>query len=190
MFVKIFLDTRKGAMDLNNFLTIDPGVHTGLAFWKNEKTMLPETEQINNKTTSKIPMDKVTSLNNQFWAYLQKNKQIEFCIIEGVQYWENSSVSRVAGRRGDLTFLSYLCGSYYQTCKHEKINAFIIPPYWKGQLNYDNLSIWIEKLNNKIYSSEHITSAVGIGFFVKGEIFKGKVYNDLLQQVRSVKNKI
>lgn len=174
---------------IDKLLTVDPGIHTGLAYWEDDRTLCPEVEQINNKTTSKEVMDKVTSLNNQFWSYLTKRK-INYCVIEGVQYWENSSVSRTAGRSGDLTFLSYLCGSYYQTCKQRNIKSFIIPPYWKGQLSYDNLALWIERINKQTYLTEHITSAVGIGLFTKGLIFEGKVYNDLMRQMRIIENKI
>ena len=150
-----------------SILTIDPGIHTGVAYWKTGMK-LPETHQFNISNCPRTDALKVCDA-------MRKIKEIPFTCdkktsvyIEGVQVWSGSLVSMTSATRGNLSTLAYLVGAYVANFVDKTEHVEILPPSWKGQLNYDALAVWVKKATGEEYKSEHILSAVGMNLKVRG----------------------
>ena len=156
-----------------NVLAIDPGLHTGLAFFQGNE-LLPMTSVYNCYYKAKTPEDKIDSLLAGAYGFMERmplSFRIDTVVIEGVQVWAGSLKSMTAATRGNLSLLSYIVGAYYQyfhgQCDYE---VQIVPPIWKGQLNYHALAEWVYRINGARYESEHILAAVGLGLWRKGKL--------------------
>jgi hypothetical protein len=154
---------------LDKVLTVDPGIHTGFAYWQND--LYPKFSQFNVRTKQKnlrTEEQQLSDLNIQFGAtlaiYLPK-----LVLIEGVEFWEGSMKSLASAKRQNLSKLAYIVGMYSSECLHYGIEFRIIPArVWKGQMTDDILARKIFNLNKKEYPTEHILNAVGIGFSTMG----------------------
>lgn len=102
-------------------------------------------------------------MSEQF-EYLVNTGIVKTVYLEGTQAY-SSSVSIAAIKKGSLFELSYLVGRYEQICADNNVDCKIInAPEWKGQMTKEATAAKIKILNGIIYSSDHITDAVGMGF--------------------------
>lgn len=154
-----------------SLLSIDPGDHTGWAYYKQNEELYPIVGQL---TLSK-PKKKVLTMHEQlsqlwerFDALLTSLMPVS-CAIEDVQLWGGSLISNTSAKRGDLFKLSKLIGGYGYLCYKHSVNTIYIPAMeWKGQLTKDAIKHRIKKINGVVYSTDHITDAVGIGLHMRG----------------------
>lgn len=136
-----------------NFVTIDPGDHTGVCLWNAGN--LREFYTIGD------------CLKNPEKAFgVLYNRHV---IFEEVELWSGSSVSFASASRGDLFKLAYLIGAYVNTVQHSGGHAYLVSPRrWKGQLNYKQLRHILDKKFSITVNTDHEASAVGIGLWAKG----------------------
>ena len=150
---------------LNNTITVDPGLNTGIAIWRETDT--PEVKEIICPARIKI----WTARLNYMWCMFKKiieNKSLLCCYIEGTAYYEENEVSRQALKRGDLFHLIGVSYGYAALCSAYGIDfEFILPSQWKGQMSKQATADRVFQLNGRRYSSDHITDAVGIGFAIQ-----------------------
>lgn len=149
---------------LNKILTVDPGDHTGFAYWKGD--LYPITGQINlpSKLRDSILEEQLNYMANQF-VYEVKKNQPSIIYIEGVEFWEGSFKSLTSAKRQNLSKLAYLVGCYFRVVTEMKIPCRVFPArIWKGQMPNKVLEAKIYRINGQKYASEHILNAVGIGF--------------------------
>jgi hypothetical protein len=148
-------------------LTVDPGYHTGWAFWLSAKN--PQvgvlTEDIGMQGGA---IARAHNLSEQFGVLLDKCKPT-LCVIEGVNLWGGSAISQAGAAQGYTFELAYLVGMYVCRCLDRDIPVEVPTVNdWKGNLNTKAVAFWIEKINGLQYA-EHIREAVGIGFWKQGE---------------------
>lgn len=153
---------------LNNVLTIDPGDHTGWAYWTG--TIYPDTGHIDlSHAKSIITLEDQLTFMWKAFSGLLDNLQPFSVYIEGVEYWEGSFKSVTAAKRQNLSKLAYLVGGYANEARRRGMQVYLPPAReWKGQMSNSILESKVLRLLNKSYPSEHILNAVGIGLSQMG----------------------
>jgi hypothetical protein len=153
-------------------LTIDPGLHTGIALHNHERVLetavfsAKKQDILENKISTLLAT--ISVLTPRFGVRVKA----DLVIIEGVQVWQ-SAASHAAAARGNLSLLAYIVGAYYGLFAFELgIPTIIIEPTaWKGQLTEEALRERIRRETGAVYENEHILSAVGIGVLTKGKLW-------------------
>jgi hypothetical protein len=148
-----------------DFVTIDPGIHTGISFW-NKGTVFPaKTCSIAATGKYATPFQRLRDLKMKMVGQI---RGVDKMYVEGVEVYANSTVSMASATRGNLSLLAYIVGMYVAVWADLDIECEILSPKWKGQLSYDTLAVWIERTNGEKYVSEHVLAAVGMGLYVNG----------------------
>lgn len=159
-------------MEYSSVVTVDPGLHTGIAIHR--PGCLPEVFVINVNKKCKTIEEKIIDLRSMFSVIManQCPESIEYGIIEGVQMW-GSAVSHASAAKGNLFLLAYIVGMLYSTLYADfGIESKIVEPTkWKGQLTEDALREWVLRRIRVKYSNPHILSAVGLGVLTKGKLW-------------------
>lgn len=148
---------------LTDTISVDPGDHSGWAYWQG--TLCPHFGQFNlqNKVRSRIFEDQLSYQWREFCQLIDELKP-RTVFLEGVEFWEGSLKSLTAAKRQNLSKLSYLVGGYAEEALRRGITTRIFPArVWKGQLSNEILEAKIYRINNMIYPSRHILNAVGLG---------------------------
>lgn len=148
---------------LTDTISVDPGDHSGWAYWQG--TLCPHFGQFNlqNKVRSQILEDQLSCQWREFCQLIDEYKP-RTVFLEGVEFWEGSLKSLTAAKRQNLSKLSYLVGGYAEEALRRGITTRIFPArVWKGQMSNEILEAKVYRINNTIYPSEHILNAVGIG---------------------------
>ena len=157
---------------LENLLCIDPGDHTGWAWFTDGKATPFKTGQINlSRSKDLVSMeDQLFSMWIKFDDLLEE-LQPSHVIIEGVEYWAGSAKSQAAANRQNLFKLAYLAGGYGWIVKtYAREFGFLTARQWKGQLSKEAVAYKVRELTGKTYPSDHVTDAVGIGLAFAGLI--------------------
>ena len=157
-------------------LTIDPGDHTGWAYW--DLSLRPVVGSFTYASEFKKlgkPWQ-IYSLAENFGNMIRDNYadglRIKQVVIEEVSVWENSLKSMAAAKRGDLFKLAMVIGGYIHRCGMLNLPVKLVKPNdWKGQLPDDAVARRVTAINGQQYPNPHIYSAVGIGLNEAG-IFK------------------
>jgi hypothetical protein len=146
---------------LDKSITVDCGLHTAYAIWDGSNQ--PETGEFHHN--GKLNCFGRSRLCICFGQLLNTFYQdIDIVYLEGTQKYYNL-ISQTAIAKGTLFELSYLVGRYEQLVIDVDLECKIInAPEWKGQMTKDITEAKIRMLNDRIYSSEHIMDAVGMGF--------------------------
>ena len=156
---------------VRRLMTVDTGFSTGWAIWKN--TQRPITGQITlpRQRISKIE-DRLAYMFQKFDELLTAYRPTEI-IIEGVELWGNSVKSQTSGVRGDLFKLAYLVGGYISIAERHGLQYGILNfKDWGGQLSPEAVQLWVKRVLNKSYKTQHITDAVAMGLSYFGQFKK------------------
>src|SRR4030042_5074012 len=96
---------------LTRALSVDPGDHSGWAFWTG--TLLPRVGQFNVSRGKQVKIleDELSCQWKEFCQLLD-NLHPKIVFLEGVEFWEGSLKSVTAAKRQNLSKLSYLVGGY------------------------------------------------------------------------------
>lgn len=165
---------RKKIKVIDQTLTIDPGWHTGWAWWT-----APEFESLDckeclsdlgvyNVSTAKYlktTVDRINYMADQFQDLLE-DKLPDMVWIEGTAIWVGSLKSMVAAKRGDIMTLSYLVGAYVQACNAHGVECDIVTaPEWKGQMTDAMVAVKVEEVTGYGlgHYPQHTLDAVGMG---------------------------
>ncbi|MFA7135582.1 MAG: hypothetical protein WC125_06945 [Bacteroidales bacterium] len=149
---------------LKEALSIDPGDHTGWAYWKGD--LYPVTGQINVSHAKSIKMqeDELAFQWQKFSELLDVYPGLRYVYIEGVEFWEGSFKSVTAAKRQNLSKLAYLVGGFANEARRRGIETRLLPAReWKGQMPNAVLKAKILRINGQDYPSDHIDNAVGLG---------------------------
>lgn len=150
---------------LNRTLTIDPGDHTGWAYWNGTNEPMVGQYNVSKSKNMVLTEDDLAYLMERFSNLLDKFDVCTRVYIEGVELWEGSLRSMTSAKRGNVFKLAYLVGGYFNEARRQGIETRILPAReWKGQLPNDVLERRLRALNGVVYASDHILNAVGIGF--------------------------
>ena len=150
---------------LSRAISIDPGDHSGWAYWKGD--LVPIVGQFNVSHSKKIKIleDQLAFQWEMFSELLDKYAETKYVFIEGVEYWEGSQKSAMAAKRQNLMKLAYLVGGYANEARARGYEVRLLPArQWKGQMSNKVLERRVLSINGIRYTSEHILNAVGIGF--------------------------
>jgi hypothetical protein len=158
-------------MTLRKTLTVDPGMHTGWAYWNEHNT--PELTDLfyfkpERGRVTKLYMQ-LSSLWQHFAAVLKVCEPDEVIIENNALWWGNAK-SVVAEQSGALHTLTLLTGGYCLQCENYNARWSLVQPQkWKGQLTDDALKAQIKILINREYR-HHEQEAVGIGLWKMGKL--------------------
>jgi len=113
-------------------------------------------------------MNQLSILCSKFHAVMTKYYPKE-CYIESDEFWKGNLRSETSAGRGNLSLLAHIIGSYYGICFTLNIDChFIKAREWKGQMSKEIVARRVQMAIGQMYSSSHITEAVGIGLALKG----------------------
>lgn len=172
---------------LNNILTVDPGEHTGWAFWSGD--LCPAVGQINLSHSKNIIIqeDELVYLWKRFTNLLTELRP-KLLYLEGVEFWEGSLKSVTAAKRQNLFKLSYLVGGYMQSAISAGIPTKLLPArVWKGQMSNQILKEKVYRINRQRYDSDHILNAVGIGLSRLGLFLNTRTMPNKVSKVKLCK---
>lgn len=159
----------------NKLLTIDTGENTGLAYWQGD--LYPDVCEITVTNKKANHETKLCDLWKKFHSYiltnLRYNKvdilEVDLCIMEIPELWGDDLLSLAATKRGNLFYLSLIIGGYARICHEFEIPfTFVTAREWKGQHSKRVTASWLKNINGITYKSDHISDAVGIGFWYFG----------------------
>lgn len=147
---------------IHNFLTVDPGVNTGWAYWGLTDNLQPMTYGVFRAPGPDTGLEqRLRHMYREFQNLMGKYKP-NFVVIEGAEDWGDVQ-SRLSSASGALQLLSFLVGGYAAL----SLPVFIIkmPREWKGGLPKKALELRIARALGQdpgLYP-EHAREAVGIG---------------------------
>jgi hypothetical protein len=151
-------------------MTVDPGIFTGIAIWRNGSIypFTTELRAVGNKNT--ILNTRLMPLRDNFIPLLTKYK-VDECFVEDAEYWEGSFRSRTSASRGNLMLLSNIIGIYIDCCLSCNTKVYKLKPKeWKGQMKDEVVARRVLMANGMQYKSVHITQAVGMGLSIQGKL--------------------
>jgi len=142
------------------WVSIDPGIHTAIAYWKGSDLMELTTHKVETVE------DAFILITNSF-----SKRRICACYVEGVEVYTGSAKSLASASRGNLSQLAYMVGSIMSACNTLGIICQVISPRkWKAQLTYKMLRNILSKNFNIEVLNNHQASAVGIGLHIQGKL--------------------
>lgn len=149
-----------------SILCVDPGFHTGYAYFHNENDFTPifgTIELMKDKKVQSLER-RMTHLFIHFDSIMESFSP-DVLIVEGVKLYQ-SSKSQISGLQGDLFQLAYLVGGYCSKAEQRSVPFKIINAVeWKGQLTKEAVEARVKRLNSKlIFKDTHAMDAVAIGF--------------------------
>jgi hypothetical protein len=148
-------------------ITVDPGIHTGIAIWGSD--LHPRCLEIS--TTQKLHTEEARrALCSDFRVIVRPYSGAAIVYIEDVTLWGGSLKSLTASRKGDLFALAKLIGGYEQVCLNAGVCVIssVSVTKWKGQMNDFALFDRLRRINEETYTSPHIANAVGLGMSIRG----------------------
>lgn len=149
---------------LKNIFSIDPGDHSGWAYWKGDLFPIVGQFNVSHRKEIRILEDQLSYQWKLFSELLDKYPETKYVFLEGVEYWEGSLKSAAAAKRQNLSKLAYLVGGYANEARSRGLEVRLFPArQWKGQMSNKVLERRILSINGQFYESEHILNAVGIG---------------------------
>ena len=149
-------------------LTVDPGDHTGVAFWDALDILHPEVDSFQLPKNIKMLSneEQFCFMINMFRCVLIAYKP-DYVIIEGTQVYLSSSVSLMSAGRGDLIKLTTLIGGYCAMCHSLEIRFKVLTASkWKGQMSKSATFAQVNHITGGMFDmirNEHTIDAVGIG---------------------------
>jgi|WetSurMetagenome_2_1015567.scaffolds.fasta_scaffold40621_8 hypothetical protein len=153
--------------------TIDPGINTGFALWdtvyfERQQAKQPiDTYGINTYCNGKE--NQLSDLGNKIYNLLDPYT-FDRIIIENTELWSGNLKSQTSIATGNLFLETLIIGEYfhYFTFNHNVQPKLIVAKKWKGQMSKDVTKRRVQMVTGKLYPSEHITDAVGIGLSLQG----------------------
>jgi len=176
---------------LNRTITIDPGLHTGVAIWQGDahprvfEISLPTQHVCESKERRVVLMaDKLHSIVTKYpvehafiesvglwWGkeHYYNHFKLGKCLLVPLKFEYSGSV--VAARKGHTFFVAYIIGAYLYVLESLGINTILVSPQrWKGNRSKKYIANLIYNVNKCRYSSDHISDAVGIGFAATNQL--------------------
>lgn len=177
--MKSYKVQKKDKRFLNRLLTVDPGNHTGWAYWYGRITPIYGTIVFDKRLSETT--EQVCNMAHRFTNLVQnirqQNGDIDKIVMENVSYWSGSMISLTATTRGDLFKLAFYIGAYIDRAGMMSIPVELKQPmHWKGQLTRNAVIHRVELITDISHINEHEASAIGIGLNEMG-IFKDVTKN-------------
>lgn len=156
---------------LRHTVTIDPGLHTGIARWNG--TAFPKVTTFMLPKKTRTLEERLRVAATWFEGYLLSREGVpRTAIIEGVEIFDTLK-SMTAAKRGDISWLAYLVGVYTNIAWMYGLDVRIITArQWKGQLSKKGTVLRVKRINGQVYPNDHTTDAVAMGFAMIPEVWK------------------
>lgn len=185
---------RKKILICNRTLTVDPGWHTGWAWWTVPSLAYRESDKkkdadncltdlgvfnVSRAKGIKTTVDRINYMGDQF-ERLVNQLMPEMVWIEGTAVWSGSLKSMTAAKRGDIMTLSYLVGTYIRVCSQYGAECDLVTaPEWKGQMTDEMVACKVEEVTDYGLDDypQHTLDAVGIGLSGFGVLENKVKYN-------------
>ena len=151
------------------FMTVDVGFNTGIAVTKED--VITHTYIVKEKTHHEklhIAM-RVFHMCEAFGEILAKHSDVCAVLVEGVQMYNVSQVSKIAAASGDLFGLAYMAGAYCQTATGYCTPFIVNPREWKGNMNKEITKARIIRALGKSFG-DHVDDAVGMSLSLRGKL--------------------
>ena len=158
--------------NLQNVLTIDPGEHTGWAYW-NGGEVPAEVGQFNSATlkAGKSLEHQLKQMREEFCLLIMKFKGLNHVYVEGVEFLSSDFMSVVAAKHENLVKISSRIDVYSKICQELGIDFTLISANrWKGQMGNDEVSLRVYRSIQQHYPQPHMTNSVGIGLSIMGRL--------------------
>ena len=157
---------------LQNTLTIDPGEHTGWAYW-NGLGVPEEVGQFNSTITKACvtPENQVKQIREEFCLLNTKFKGLKHVYVEGVEYLDSDVGDVISTKRGNLKKLSLRIEIYTKICQELGLDITLISANrWKGQMDTDAVTLRVYRSIQRHYPQPNMTNAVGMGLSIMGRL--------------------
>lgn len=155
---------------LKDTMTVDIGLHLAGAYWDGDP--FPAVMSWNNPHDDL--KDRLNAACEEFGDWLDRWRPGRV-ILEGVEVFD-SLKSSAAAKRGDTIWLAYLCGALFNAAyERGALDCDIVTArQWKGQLGKKGTILRVQRINGKLYDTDHITDAVAMGFAQVPNVWKLK----------------
>lgn len=142
-------------------ITIDPGIHTAIAFWRGRELYKIITLNFIGSNDSEYIKDMCSKLGQFSFFGIDHT-----AVIEDVRLFTSSATSMASGARGNLITLAKIAGvmGFWCSLRGFKVE-YVLPQTWKGQLNYKQLRSILKLKFNFIAKNDHEAAAYGIGLW-------------------------
>ena len=153
------------------WVSIDPGLNTGIAGWGGVELQSWHLLRESNRASQESPAVRVGLLCCGLDSVLSQYPNANRVYIEGVRSF-TSARSWAASTRGNLALLAYIVGGYIHVCQERNLLVEIIDPKWKGQLPTRALESRITRAGvcGEAVYKEHVREAIGLGLSVTGRL--------------------
>lgn len=100
------------------------------------------------------------------------NYNLTSAYMEFPEQWGASEKSQAAAQKGDLMKLAFLCGAFANTLAYAWAvqTTLLFPRDWKGQMSKKVVAKRVRRAIHRVYESNHITEAVGMGIHLQGRL--------------------
>lgn len=158
----------KSLQVLDNVLTIDPGVNTGWAYWRDGKPFVTGVFRVKRSRRVQSQPEMITYLCEQLRSIVYSlQMKIDKVYIEAV-YFADTHISQTAARSGSLTLLAMIVGAYVASLTlYEYPIELVQPRAWKGQLTDEAITARVMRRLGKTYRM-HEREAVALGLAMGG----------------------
>jgi Holliday junction resolvasome RuvABC endonuclease subunit len=159
-------------------LCIDPGIrHLGYAFWP-EIRRGPKRHTVAPKDTGLLTTPKGVQWEDAVYECMASwlveyitVHHVRIVVIEGVEFWADSTRSQVAAKKGDLLRLTFLVGALgqvvYALC--DKKAVIVEPTLWKGDMPKPVMKARVRRALHRKYR-EHEYDGVAMGLRIMGKL--------------------
>jgi Holliday junction resolvasome RuvABC endonuclease subunit len=146
-------------------ISIDPGMHTGWAYWEDGELADYGQYSIKHDDLGK-DLHALFQDISMLFARLKPDR----ILVEFPNMWAGSAVSAAASASGDLLKLAAMVGGI-MALGHEigSTVSIVLPAKWKGQLDKDAVKVRVKRSLGIDEKSSHMNDAIGIGLWALGK---------------------
>lgn len=158
---------------LEYVIAIDPGWHTGYAFWENLSKKKRAPDEVGTLEAAKVrdPYVKMDRLWDDLYdlGFSHGGLDLESAIVECTGFWGSSEKSIQCAKMGHLTKLSELVGGYIRVFRARGVETHIFEAReWKGTMPDSAVKARVRRATGMSFANQHIYDAVGMGLAVVG----------------------
>lgn len=151
--------------------SVDPGIHTGITFWKGQDYL--NTEQFNcPRSVEKIECFDV--MGHKMKRMLRDYRST-FLAVEDMELWEGSLTSMTSAKRGDLFKVTGLSAIYAYVALDLGLEVrLVLAREWKGTMQHAQVIYRVSKWVDVTGMTDHKVDSIGIGLHALGLFNRGK----------------
>ena len=151
-----------------SWITVDPGMNTGVAGWENSDKIEAPVETWLLKSREASWERAADALSRDLLSLVSGLQNLQKVYIEEPAFHGSPAGLVVAAK--SLVKLTLLVGRYWELCSFDHVVSLVPIRRWKGNLPKRVINMRIERaLGKEIMAKKQDTlDAIGIGLFLKG----------------------